>query len=98
LEEFSIGKVYIIFKTSASPHQNVVSIMNFFLHTETYFGFQGETSSIILDMWERSSSAYSLVGLRNNKVFTYFMDTSNSANDVGLDVAPSVSISTSYDL
>ena len=49
-------------------------------------------------MWERSSSAYSLVGLRNNKVFTYFMDTSNSANDVGLDVAPSVSISTSYDL
>ena len=91
-------KVYTIFKTSAAPHQNVVSITDFSLNTETYFGFHGETSSIILDMWEQSSSTYALIGLRNNKVFTYFMDTSDSANDEGLDVAPSVSISTSYDL
>jgi len=75
-----------------------VCITDLSLNTETYFGFHGETSSIILDLWEVSPSTYFLFGLRNDKAFTYFMDTADSSNDEGLDVAPSVSISTSYDL
>ena len=49
-------------------------------------------------MWGLSSAEYALVGLRNNRVFTYYMNSSNSAHDQGFDVAPSVSIGTSYDL
>ena len=76
----------------------VVSMIDFSLNTETYFGFHGEANSIILDLKKLSSSTFSLYGIRNNKAFTYYMDTSDSSNDEGLDLASSVSLSTSYDL
>jgi len=91
-------RVYTIFRTNGSPHHNVVSIIDFSQNSETYLGFHGEPNSFIIATARKSSSAYVLFGVRNNQAFTYYMDTSNSSNDEGLNIASSISMNTSPEL
>ena len=98
LEVFDDDRVYAIFRHGGSDSQAIVCLIDLSLGKETYFGFHGELNSIILDLWEVTSSTYSLFGLRDNNFYTYYMDTSNSSNDEAIDVVPSVNMSTSYSL
>ena len=76
----------------------MAAIVDLSLGKQTFIGFHGEPNSIILNVWEVSSSVYNLFGVRNNKAFTYYMNTTSSSHDEAIDLASSLSVVGSHGL